>query len=162
MVDQDGKVDRTRLEEALGGKTKDTDHFVRELHLARAAIALRRKALIADAAAHALADPGNQYKALRKHLDGQAREVEQADAAKAELTEQLMRVELKGPWHAKKAGLAERQDQLRRQIAPPAVDDTAEVLYLATASGDVLQLLPADDGEPEEAPVDEAGEPASD
>lgn len=56
MVDDDGKVDYRRLEETLGGKEKETDHFIRELHLARAAIAIRREALVAYAAALALAD----------------------------------------------------------------------------------------------------------
>jgi hypothetical protein len=65
LVDEDGKVDYRRLEDALGGKAKELDHFIRELHLARAAVAIRRKALIAEAAAVALADPGNPYTALR-------------------------------------------------------------------------------------------------
>ncbi|MER5432578.1 hypothetical protein [Streptomyces sp. NPDC002588] len=32
LVDEDGKVDYRRLEDALGGKAKETDHFIRELH----------------------------------------------------------------------------------------------------------------------------------
>ncbi len=35
LVDEDGKVDYHRLEVALGGKTKDVDYFLREIHLAR-------------------------------------------------------------------------------------------------------------------------------
>jgi hypothetical protein len=68
LVDEEGKVDYHRLEEALGNKTKDLDYFLREFHLSRAAIALRRKALVADAAAVALADPSNPYTALRKFV----------------------------------------------------------------------------------------------
>ena len=144
LPDEDGKVDYHRLEEALGGKTKDVDHFVRELHLSRAAIAIKRKALVADAASVALADPGNPYTALRKFLDAEAHQLEQADSALAELTEQLSALELKGRWHNRDKSVAERQDKLRAQIAPVKVDDTAELLYLATGSGEILQLLPSD------------------
>ena len=144
LVDEDGKVDYRRLEETLGGKTKDVDYFVRELHLSRAAIAIKRKALVADAASVALADPSNPYTALRKFLDAEVHQLEQADTAVAELTEQLSAVELKGRWHNRDKSVAERQAKLRAQIAPASVDDTAEVLYLATGSGEILQLLPSD------------------
>lgn len=43
LVAKDGRIDYRQLEEALGGKAKDTDYFIRELHLARAANALRRR-----------------------------------------------------------------------------------------------------------------------
>lgn len=154
LRDEDGRVDYRRLEETLGGKTKDVDYFVRELHLSRSAIALKRKALVADAASHALADPSNPYTALRKFLDAEAHQLEQADTAVAELTEQLSAIELKGRWHNRDKYLAERQAKLRAQIAPPSVDDTAEVLFLATGSGEILQLLPPD--------ADEAAQPALD
>jgi hypothetical protein len=147
LRDEDGKVDHRRLEETLGGKAKDVDYFVRELHLARAAIAIKRKALVADAASVALADPSNPYTALRKFLDAEARQLEQADSAVAELTEQLSVIELKGRWHDRGKSVAERQAKLRGQIAPASVDDTAEVLYLATGSGEILQLLPSDTDE---------------
>src|SRR3954471_197670 len=91
LVEEDGKVDYHRLEEALGGKTKDVGYFLRELHLSRAAIAIRRKALVSDAAAVALADPGNPYTALRRFLDAEVHQLEQADSAAIDLTEQLAR-----------------------------------------------------------------------
>ena len=144
LREEDGKVDYRRLEETLGGKAKDVDYFVRELHLARAAIAIKRKALVADAASVALADPSNPYTALRKFLDAQVHQLEQADTAVAELTEQLCVVELKGRWHNRDKSVVERQAKLRAQIAPASVDDTAEVLYLATGSGEIRQLLPSD------------------
>ena len=72
VTDQDGKVDVRRLEEALGGRSKDVDWFIRDLHLSRAAIAIRRKALVADAAAAALADPDNPYATLRKLYEADA------------------------------------------------------------------------------------------
>ncbi len=152
LGEEDGKVDYRRLEETLGGKAKDVDYFVRELHLARAAIAIKRKALVADAASVALADPSNPYTALRKFLDAEVHQLEQADTALAELTEQLSVVELKGRWHNRDKSVAGRQAKLRAQIALPSVDDTAEVLYLATGSGEILQLLPSD--------ADEATPPA--
>lgn len=144
LEEDDGKVDYRRLEEALGGKTKDVDHFVRELHLSRAAVAIKRKALVADAASAALADPSNPYTALRKFLDADVHQLEQADNAVVELTEQLSVVELKGRWHDRDKSVAERQAKLRAQIAPAGVDDTAEVLYLATGSGEIRQVLPSD------------------
>jgi hypothetical protein len=144
LVEEDGKVDFRRLEETLGGKAKDVDYFVRELHLSRAAIAIKRKALVADAASVALADPSNPYTALRKFLDAEVHQLEQADTAVVELTEQLSVVELKGRWHNRDKSVAGRQAKLRAQIAPASVDDTAEVLYLATGSGEILQLLPSE------------------
>jgi len=158
LVDEDGKVDYRRLEAALGGNTKEANHFVRELHLARAAVAIRRKALVADAAAVALADPGNPYTALRKFLETQAHQLEQADAAVAELTEQLMRAELKGRWHDRDRPVAERQKRLRAQISPPTVDGAAEVLYLATASGEIQQLLPSGEDESTHVASDDRGD----
>jgi hypothetical protein len=152
LRDEDGRVDYRRLEETLGGKAKDVDHFVRELHLSRSAIAIKRKALVADAASHALADPSNPYTALRKFLDAEAHQLEQADTAVAELTEQLSAIELKGRWHNRDKSLAERQAKLLARIAPPSVDGTAEVLFLATGSGEILQLVPPD--------ADEATRPA--
>jgi hypothetical protein len=113
LVDEDGKVDSRRLEEALGGKTKDVDHFVRQLHLARAAIAIKRKALVADAASVALADTANAYTALRKFLDAEVHQLEQADKAEAELTEQLSGLELKGRWHNRAKSVAASQTKFR-------------------------------------------------
>lgn len=144
LLEEDGKVDHRRLEEALGGKTTDVEYFVRELHLARAAIAIKRKALVADAASLALADPDNPYTALQKHLDAEVHLLEQAETAAVELTEQLSIVELKGRWRDRDKSLAERQAKLRAQIAAARVDDTAELLYVATGSGEVLQLLPSE------------------
>ena len=144
LGEEDGKVDFRRLEETLGGKTKDVDYFVRELHLSRAAVAIKRKALVADAASVALADPSNPYTALRKFLDAEVHQLEQADTAVVELTDELSVVELKGRWYNRDKSVAERQAKLRAQIAPASVDGTAEVLYLATGSGEILQVLPSD------------------
>jgi hypothetical protein len=120
------------------------DYFVRELHLARAAVAIKRKAVVADAASVALADPSNPYTALRKFLDAEVHQLEQADTAVAELTEQLCIVELKGRWYNRDKSVAQRQAEFRAHIAPASVDDTAELLYLSTGSGEILQLLPSD------------------
>ncbi|UGS36456.1 hypothetical protein DSM104329_02862 [Capillimicrobium parvum] len=142
LVDADGKVDYRQLEQALGGKTKDVDHFVRDLHLSRAAIAIKRKALIADAASVALVDPHNPYTALQKHLDSEARLLEQTHAAAEDLTRQLSEIELKGRWRDRDKSLAERQAKLRAQIAPATVDDSSELLYLSTSDGEIFHLLP--------------------
>jgi hypothetical protein len=152
LADGKGKVDFRRLDEALGGKTRDTDYFVRELHLARAAIALRRKALIADAAAVALADPTNPYAALRKFLGSQVHQLEEADGVATELAERLTQIELKGRWHDAATrlfrgadnSLVARQLRLRAQVAVPEVDSQAELRFIATPSGEILQVLPSD------------------
>ena len=151
LVDEDGKVDYRQLEEAMGGKTREVDHFVRDLHLSRAAIAIKRKALVADAASVALVDPSNPYTALKKHLEGEVRLLEEADAAAVELTEQLSALELKGGWRDRGKSVADRQAKLRAQVAPANVDDTAELLYLATGTGEILQLLPPEVDAPEES-----------
>lgn len=145
LVEEDGKVDCRSLERLLGGNAKDVDYFVRELHLSRAAIAIKRKALVADAASVALADPTNPYTAMQKFLDAQVHELERAESAVVELTEQLTLAELKGRWRDRGKSVARRQAELRARIAPPSVDDTAELLYLATGSGEILQLVPPDD-----------------
>lgn len=145
LADEDGKVDSRRLEERLGGKTKDLDHFLRELHLARAAISIRRKALVADAAAVALVDPDNPYATLRKFLDAQVHQLEDADASAAELTDGLRSIELKGRWYDSDKAVEERQQRLRAMIAAPEVGNDAEIRYLVTASGEILQLVPADE-----------------
>lgn len=147
VVDDDGMADLHRLDEALGGKTKEVDHFIGELHLARSALALRRKALIADAAAVALADPGNPYLTMQRFLDSQVRQLEEADRATAALTERLTQVELKGRWHTRAKKVTERQAWIREQVRPPGAGDSVEVLYLASPSGELLQLLPPEDGE---------------
>lgn len=152
VVGADGTVDYRKLELALGGQTKEVDHFVRELHLARAAIAIRRKALVADAAAVALADPSNPYTALRKFLETEAHRLEQADTSARELTERLMAAELTGGRHHRAKTIAGRQEQLRGQIASPGDLEDDEVLYLATGDGGMYQLLPAEEGEEPIAP----------
>ncbi len=86
---------------------------------------IRRKALVADAAAMALADPTNPYAALRKFLDVEVYRLEQADADVVELTEQLMSAELKGRWHNRDASALERQTRLRDGISLPTVDRDA-------------------------------------
>lgn len=141
LVDGAGKVDVRELERALGGETKEIDHFVRELYLARAAIAIGRKSLITHAAAAALADPGNPYTALRRVIDNQMHLLEQTEVAAVELTEKLTQLEFKGGWFDSDSWVALRQIEFREKIAPRSVDRSPELLYLSTASGQVFQLL---------------------
>ncbi|MDW5330663.1 hypothetical protein R6Y94_43680 [Plantactinospora sp. KLBMP9567] len=155
LADADGKVDYRRLEDALGGKVKEADHFFRELHLARAAIAIRRKAMVADAAANALADPNNPFAALRKFLESQVHQLDEADTISAGLTERLTQIELKGRWYDSDKSVVARQEQLRAQVSPPRVDGDTEIRYLMTSSGQILQLLPSNEDEPLKLPGDE-------
>lgn len=155
LVGDDGKADYRRLEEGLGGRTKDVDYFLSQLYLARAANALRRKALIADAASHALADPANPYAALRKHFELTAEQLVEAEAIEASMTDRLREIELKGRWRDRvkdrlfksDKSVEARQARLRSKVLPaaPGVDpatDDAELRYVATVSGEILQVLP--------------------
>jgi hypothetical protein len=156
LVDDDGKVDYRRLEETLGGKEKEVDQFIRELHLARAAIAIRRKALVTYAASLALADPTNPYAALRRFVGSQVHQLEDADAVSAELTERLTQVELKGRrWRDSDKSVAERQERFRAQVSPPRIDGDTEIRYLMTSSGEILQVLPPAEDEPLQLTQDE-------
>lgn len=155
LADADGKVDYRRLEEALGGKEKETGHFLRDLHLARAAVAIQRKAIVTDAAAQALSDPDNPYAALRKFLESQVEQLDKADAILAELTVSLTQIELKGRWRDSDKSVAARQEKLRGQVSPPAVDDDTEIRFLMTPSGEILQVLPSEEDVP--APIAEDG-----
>ena len=143
LVDADGKVDYRRLEEVLGGKTRDLDYFLRELHMARGAIAIRRKALLADAASVALADPDNPYTALRKFLDSQVHQLEEADAVASTITKQLTEIQLKGGWSIPKA--LKKQERLRTLAAPPTIDEDVELRFLRTASGELVQVIAIED-----------------
>jgi hypothetical protein len=89
LAEEGGRIDYRRLEETLGGKATNAGSFVRELHLSRTAIEIKRKALVAHAASLALADPSNPNTALRKFVDAEVHQLEQADTAVVELTEQL-------------------------------------------------------------------------
>ena len=128
LVGSNGYVDYRKLEEALGGKTKDVDYFISQLYLARAANALRRKALLADAAAHALAEPSNQYWALRKHFESKAQQLEEAEEIEAHITDRLSAVELKGRWYDLKdrmlrSEMSPQARQARLQVHPELIDD---------------------------------------
>jgi hypothetical protein len=154
LLDDDGRVDYRRLEEALGGKEKNVDAYFNELRLASTANAIQRKAILADAAARALADPTNPYAALRKHFESQVQQLETAEAVVHELTERVATIELTGRWHEEimgrlpisKKSVSARQGQLRAQVTRPEASD-AEISYLVTPSGDVLQVLPSEQEE---------------
>ncbi|MEU8527340.1 MULTISPECIES: hypothetical protein [Streptomyces] len=154
LVEDDGKVDYRRLEEALGGETKEDDHFVRELHLAQAAIAIRRKATLAEAAAVALVDPTNPYSALRRFWETQVHQLETTAAAATELTEKLGRLELKGRWYDTDKSVAARQERLRARVSPPRVEGDTEIRYVTTSSGEIRQVLPPEEAEPPEPTED--------
>jgi hypothetical protein len=143
-VRSDGKADWRDLEERLEG---GSEHFFRELQLARLATSIRRKALVADAAHAALAAPANPYAALRNHLEAQVQQLEEVEAGLDELTEQFQELELTGPRYHLKRLIAVRQARIRELSAPPAsLIGSAEVNILVTASGEMLQVLPADEG----------------
>lgn len=150
VVGDDGRADYRRLEEAIGGKERETESFIRDLHLARSAIAIQRKAIIADAAGRAIADPANPYTALRRFMDVQVRELEEAEAAETELTDGLAHLELRGRWYESTKAVEAHGELLRARISPPQIDDGPEVRYLLTSSGEILQVLPPREDESRE------------
>lgn len=85
---------------------------------------------------------------MQKFLNAEVLQLEQADAAVTELTERLASIELKGRLHNRAKSVAERQTLFRAQIAPPAVDGEVELQYVLTESGEILQLLPPEEGDP--------------
>ncbi len=157
LADDQGHVDYRILEEKLGGKDKDVDHFVREFHLASAAVAIKRKALVAHAASVALADPTNPYAALRTVFEAQAEQLEKTEAALAVLGEQLSKVELKGRWQdsiidrvrRSDRSVAARQQRFRNQFMLTSENDnSAELAYLVMPSGEIRQVAASDDDPP--------------
>jgi len=140
----DGAVDYRKLEEALGVKTKDLGHFARELHFARAAVALGKKAVLTEAASAALADPENPYLALRKSFERRAVEIEQAEGYEAQVTAALSTLQLKGRWHERQKSITKRQTTLRQLVARAQIDPPEIVQYVALPSGEIHQLVPLD------------------
>ncbi|MEW1939494.1 hypothetical protein AB0299_00290 [Pseudarthrobacter sp. NPDC080037] len=149
-----GAVDYRKLEEALGGKNRDLDHFFRHLYFARAAVVLGRKAILADAAKAALADPDNQYVAFRKSLERSAADVKQAESIEAQVTEALTTLEFTGSWHKTKKSITGRQSAFRERVMPSHIDPPDAVQYVALPSGEIHQLVPIEDQYDEGAPVE--------
>lgn len=157
LLEPDGKLNYLRLEEGLGGGNHVYEHFFRELHLARAAIAIRRKALLADAASMALSDPANPYDALRRFLTKQADELEQAEADEVALTQHLVDIKLKGGWSIPKAVV--KQDLIRHRAAAGPAPEPHELLFMKTASGEIVQLIEkSDDDASQEGPDSNDGD----
>lgn len=146
LVEADGKVDYRRLEAAIGIEGQDQDFFW-HLHIARGAVAISRRALVTEAAALALADPNNPYTAMRKFLDSQVEHLDEAEENVATITQRLTELDLKGGWSVAKA--VRKRERIRALAAPPASQDEAELLFLRTPSGEVVQVMPA---EPVELP----------
>lgn len=158
LVDKDGKVQFRRLEfEFLaGGGARDVDRFLCELQLTRAALALARKALLADAAASALADPTNPYTALQRHFARQADRLEQAERLEQQLTTRLQSLELVGRWFDTRGGVGLHQLQHQQRFAADEVVAQEPVQYLALPSGEIQQLVPTEDGEGDDEATPEA------
>jgi len=152
LMDGDGRVDYRRLDAALKAASGTVPMFFGELRLVQSALALWRKALIADAALAALADPTNPYSALRQHFEGEVRDLEQAEALAAQLIDGL-RLELKGRLRDSLVGrlqpsdksVESRQAWIREQVAPADIEDEPEVLLIRDGAGEVLRLVPTDE-----------------
>ena len=152
--------------EALGGPTKDVDRFARELGLARASLAIQRKAILAEAATAAIADPENPYRALRQHLERESADVHRAEELAATLDDALASIELKVRWHDKTSVMAQRQSTLRAMAAIPEFDSPDTLQFVALPTGEIYQLesrsdaATSDEADPDPDPEDlEIAEP---
>lgn len=153
---EDGKIAYRKLEAALGDDPSAADEFFRDLHLTRAAIALQRKALVAQGAAAAVADHANPYEAMRRYLESAVTELLAAEQMIDHLSTGLAHAQLKGRWYETEKAITARQERLRRRVTParaseggdlaPA-DDANELRFLVTADGELHQVLPAEQTE---------------
>ncbi|EFQ84809.1 hypothetical protein HMPREF0063_10150 [Aeromicrobium marinum DSM 15272] len=140
LTEPDGKIDYRKFE-AKFGKTDELDHFSRDLNLARAAVSIRRKALVADAAAVSLQDPNNPYSAMRRFFDSQAGQLTATETLLGDVTERIAAIQLKGGWSISKA-LA-KQERIRALVAPTNVDESG-LQFVTTAEGEILQVIAVD------------------
>ena len=157
LVDDDGKVDFRRLEAALGGKQKDVENFIREINLARSALVLKNKALVADAASQALAEPENAYAAYRKFLERETRALGDARDELEKIGSELSAAELKGRWYDKPLekirsadkSVESRQSRFRKQLHVPQEDGSDELSFIISPTGEVRQVVSAGSGDQE-------------
>lgn len=157
LVDDDGKVDFRRLEAALGGKQKDVENFIREINLARSALVLKNKALVADAASQALAEPENAYAAYRKFLERETRALGDARDELEKIGSELSAAELKGRWYDKPLekirsadkSVESRQSHFRKQLHVPQEDGSDELAFIISPTGEVRQVVSAGSGDQE-------------
>lgn len=157
LVDDDGKVDFRRLEAALGGKQKDVENFIREINLARSALVLKNKALVADAASQALAEPENAYAAYRKFLERETRALGDARDELEKIGSELSAAELKGRWYDKPLekirsadkSVESRQSHFRKQLHVPQEEGSDELAFIISPTGEVRQVVSAGSGDQE-------------
>lgn len=143
IIDDEGKADFRTLEKRIGGDLRTTEHFFRELQLAREAISIRRRSLIVDAAAHALEDPTNPYEALQELLSAHVADLERAEAISESLTTQLTTLRMKGRWYDSDKAVGLHEIQVHNLAAPPTpAVDVEPVRILVTPDGEIQQLIP--------------------
>lgn len=146
IIDDEGKVDFRTLEKRIGGDLRATEHFFRELQLSREAIAIRRRSLIVDAAAHALKEPTNPYEALQELLSAHVADLERAEAISESLTTQFTTLRMKGRWYDSKKAVGLHEMQIHKLAAAPTpAVDVVPVQILITPDGEMQQLIPIED-----------------
>lgn len=144
IIDEEGEVDFRTLEKRIAGDLTTTEHFFRELQLAREAISIRRRSLIVDAAAHALEDPTNPYEALQELLSAHVADLERAEAISESLTTQLTTLRMKkGRWYDSDKAVGLHEIQIHKLAAPPTpAVDVEPVRILVAPDGEMQQLIP--------------------
>jgi hypothetical protein len=91
---------------------------------------------------------------LREVFTSQAKQLEESEVALAQLNSNLRNVALKGRWHdrivdrvrSSDRSVAAREDRFHAEFAElPKVEGDAELTFIMTPTGDLLQVLPAED-----------------
>lgn len=142
LIGDDGKVDFRQLTGALGG---DLPYFFRELHLTGAGLAIRQKALLADAAAQTLTDPSNPYTAFRKFLTSQSRQLGDAGRISGRLSDSLANIRIRGGWPDSPRKVRDQEWGVRNMASVPRVDTDNTVQFLLKPAGEIVQVLPPAD-----------------
>ncbi len=140
LVGEDGKVDYRQLKRDLGG---DPSGFIRDLHLAHAAIAIRRKALLVAAAARGLTDPLDPYMVFRECFTTQDARINYADAIATALSRSLCTVRLRGGWPQPSREVRGQEHAIQTMAFPPTIDGDLTLQFLHDAAGKIFQFVPS-------------------
>lgn len=144
LIGQDGKINYKQLQSEIGG---DLNYFFLQLQMAEVALTIRQKALIADAAAQALADPANPYKAFRRFLESQSCQLKDAEGKASGLLDSLSTIRIRGGWPDSPAKVQAQERGIQEMASRPAIDTNTTVQFLRKESGEFVQILLRADNE---------------
>ena len=138
---KDGKIDHDSLaKQGLVDADRESGSFYREVELARGAIGLAKKALLASAASSALSDPDNAFAELRKSLDRQRAHIDTTEELLTSLCELVTTVELTQGFFSSSKPAGRLRQLLIRELAEPSPVHAEPLEFVVTESGEVLQI----------------------